>query len=210
MWMSVKAIRTFIFAMAVFLLGTAAFAQELKLSDLTEEALNNNPEIKASLSKIEAARYRVPQATSLPDPTLTFGYQNEGFDRYSYGEEQGSQWMFSASQQFLFPGKRSLKGEMVQRDVESMEAMHELLKLKTWQESRNFISICSWLTKISICSRTNGISSLRIEDDTRPICGRSCHTAGSPHGANGKIYASGKRRDVQTEIQSLEAMLQAG
>ena len=58
MWMSVKTIRTFIFAMAVFLLGTSAFAQELRLSDLIEEALKNNPEIKASLSKIEAARYQ--------------------------------------------------------------------------------------------------------------------------------------------------------
>ena len=39
--------------------------------------------------------------------------------------------MFSATQQFLFPGKRRLKEEMTARDVESLEAMHELLKLKT-------------------------------------------------------------------------------
>jgi outer membrane protein TolC len=62
---------------------------------------------------------------------LMVGYQNEGFDRYTYGEEQGSQWMFGASQQFLFPGKRALKGEMAQLDAESQEAMLELLKLRT-------------------------------------------------------------------------------
>ena len=39
--------------------------------------------------------------------------------------------MFSATQQFLFPGKRRLKEEMTTRDAESLEAMHELLKLKT-------------------------------------------------------------------------------
>jgi outer membrane protein TolC len=39
--------------------------------------------------------------------------------------------MFSASQQFLFPGKRALKGDMAERDSQSLEAMHELLKLKT-------------------------------------------------------------------------------
>jgi len=61
-----------IFAMAVFLLGTSAFAQELKLSGLIEEALKNSPEIKASLSKIEAARYRIPQATSLPEQRQMF------------------------------------------------------------------------------------------------------------------------------------------
>src|SRR5664280_1628610 len=131
MWMSAKTIYTFILAIAFFLLGTSAFAQELRISDLTEEALKNSPEIQASLSKIEAARYRVPQARSLPDPQFSFGYQNEGFDRYSYGQEQGSQWMFSASQQFYFPGKRTLKEDMVRFDVESLTAMHELLKLKT-------------------------------------------------------------------------------
>jgi outer membrane protein TolC len=39
--------------------------------------------------------------------------------------------MFGASQQFLFPGKRALKGEMAQLDAESQEAMLELLKLRT-------------------------------------------------------------------------------
>jgi outer membrane protein TolC len=66
--MSAKTIHTFIVVMAVVLLGISAFAVELRLSDLTQEALKNSPEIKASLSKIEAARYRVPQAKSLPDP----------------------------------------------------------------------------------------------------------------------------------------------
>ena len=113
------------------LLGTSAFAQELELSDLIEEALKNNPDILASRAKIEAAKHRIPQSRSLPDPMFMFGYQNESFNRYTYGEEQGSQWMFSASQQFLFPGKRLLKEEMAQRDAESLEAMHELLKLKT-------------------------------------------------------------------------------
>ncbi len=115
----------------MFLLGTPATAQDLKLSDLVDEALKNNPDIRASQAKIEAAKYRIPQSKSLPDPQFSFGYQNEGFNRYTYGEEQGSQWMFSASQQFLFPGKRALKGDVAERDSQSLEAMHELLKLKT-------------------------------------------------------------------------------
>lgn len=131
MWTSAKILRTFIFAMAVFLLGNSSFAQVLKLSDLVDEALKNNPDILASQAKIEAAKYRIPQSKTLPDPLFSFGYQNEGFNRYTYGEEPNSQWMFSASQQFLFPGKRALKGDMAARDAESLEAMHELLKLRT-------------------------------------------------------------------------------
>jgi outer membrane protein TolC len=129
--MSVNTWKVFVLAVMAVLLVTSAFAQELELSELIEEALKNNPDILASRAKIEAAKHRIPQSKSLPDPMFMFGYQNEGFNRYTYGEEQGSQWMFSASQQFLFPGKRSLKGEISQRDMESLEAMHELLKLKT-------------------------------------------------------------------------------
>ena len=117
--------------MIVFLLGTSVSAQELKLSDLVDEALKNNPDIRASQARIEASRHRIPQSKSLPDPMFMFGYQNEGFDRYTYGEMQGAQWMFSASQMFPFPGKRSLKGEMAARDMESLDAMHDLLKLRT-------------------------------------------------------------------------------
>ena len=131
MWTSANTWKVFVLAVMAVLLGTSAFAQELELSDLIEEALKNNPDILASRAKIEAAKHRIPQSKSLPDPMFMFGYQNESFNRYTYGEEQGSQWMFSASQQFLFPGKRSLKEEMAQRDAESLEAMHELLKLKT-------------------------------------------------------------------------------
>ncbi|HOG18620.1 MAG TPA: TolC family protein [Syntrophales bacterium] len=115
---------------AVVLSGSA-FAGDLKLADIVDEALKNNPEILAYQARIDAARQRIPQAKSLPDPMFMFGYQNEGFERYTYGEEQGAQWMFGASQQFLFPGKRALKGEMAQRDTESQEAMLDLLRLKT-------------------------------------------------------------------------------
>ncbi len=131
MLMSAKNLKTFVLTLAIFLLSASALAQDLKLSDIVEEALKNNPDILASQAKIEAARYRIPQLKSLPDPMFMFGYQNEGFDRYTYGEMQGAQWMFSASQQFPFPGKRSLKGDMAERDAESLEAMHELLKLRT-------------------------------------------------------------------------------
>lgn len=130
MWMSDRMLKALIFAMAVFLLGTSVFAQELKLDALIEEAMTNNLDIMASMAKIDAAKYRIPQAQSLPDPMVMVGYQNEGFERYSYGEMEGSQWMFSASQMFPFPGKRSLKGDMAARDAESLESKHELLKLR--------------------------------------------------------------------------------
>jgi len=113
------------------LLVGSAFAQDLKLDDLINEALKNNPEVLAFGSRIEGARQKIPQVKSLPDPMLMFGYQNEGFNRYTLGEEQGAQWMFGLTQQFLFPGKRGLKGDMARLDAESQEAMLELVKFRT-------------------------------------------------------------------------------
>jgi outer membrane protein, heavy metal efflux system len=210
MLMSAKTVHTFIFAITVFLLGTCAFAQELKLSELTEEALKNSPEIMASLSNIEAAKYRVPQAMSLPDPMFMFGYQNEGFDRYTYGEEQGSQWMFSASQQFLFPGKRSLKGEMVQRDVESMEAMHELLKLKTVARVKElYFDLFLAYKNIDLIKDKRNLF-LRIEDLTltRYAAGRAIQQE-VLMAQTEKYMLLEKEEMFKQKIRSLEAMLKA-
>ncbi len=111
--------------------GGHAYANESGLADLIIEALANNPDILASQAKIEAAGYQIPQAKSLPDPMVMIGYQNEGWKKYTYGMEPDAQWMFSASQEFPFPGKLAVKGSMAESDLESLKAMHELLKRKT-------------------------------------------------------------------------------
>ena len=131
MSMSSSLLKIWLLLFSVLLLATSYGNDDPQLTSLIDEALKNSPEIQASQSRIEAARQRIPQAGSLPDPQFSFGYQNEGFDRYTYGEMSGSQWMFSVSQQFYFPGKRALKEEMIRYDVDSLTAMHELLNLKT-------------------------------------------------------------------------------
>lgn len=210
MWMSAKALQKFILILATFFLGTSVFAQELNLSDLTQEALRNSPEIKASYSKIEAGKYRIFQATNLPDPMLMLGYQNEGFDRYTYGEEQGSQWMFSASQQFLFPGKRALKGEMARRDVESMEAMHELLKLKTVARVKElYFDLFLAYKNIDLIKDKRNLF-LRIEDLTlaRYATGKAIQQE-VLMAQTEKYMLLEKEEMFKQKIQSLEAMLRA-
>lgn len=113
------------------LLSSTASAEDMKLQALIAEALKNNREILMSEAHLSASGYRIPQAKSLPDPMLMVGYQNEGWKRYTYGEMQGAQWMFSASQMLPFPGKLSLKGEMAAREHEGLQAAHESLRLKT-------------------------------------------------------------------------------
>ena len=82
-------------------------------------------------SRWKAATYRIPQARSLPDPMVMVGYQNEGWNQYTFGKMEGAQWMYSVAQMFPFPGKRGLKGEMAARDAESIEASYRAVRLRT-------------------------------------------------------------------------------
>jgi len=110
--------------------GRAGEEETLHLAGLIEEALRNSPELLVSESKVSASGYRIPQARSLPDPMFMFGYQNEGFQRITIGEEQQAMGMFTLSQMFYFPGKRDLKGEMATKDKESLQAMHRVTQLR--------------------------------------------------------------------------------
>jgi cobalt-zinc-cadmium efflux system outer membrane protein len=100
------------------------------LDDLIAEGLRNSPEILAAQARAEAAGYRIPQAKSLPDPMFMFGYQNEGFQSLTIGrpDNPNAMGMSSLSQQFYFPGKRALKGEMAARDAESLAAISDAAK----------------------------------------------------------------------------------
>jgi outer membrane protein TolC len=108
-----------------------AWAEEaLDLQGLIDEAVKNSPDIRAFGSRSEAARYRIPQAGNLPDPMFMFGYQNEGFQRITIGEETQAMGMFSLSQMFYFPGKRSIREEMARWDAEGIAALHDAAKLR--------------------------------------------------------------------------------
>ncbi|GAB4389532.1 MAG: hypothetical protein Kow0025_15480 [Thermodesulfovibrionales bacterium] len=120
----------------VLLLAGTARAGELRLEDLIGEALANNSEVLASRARWSASSYRPPQESSLPDPMVMFGYQNEGWERYTYGEMPDAQWMFSLSQTVPYPGKRSLKGERAWKESQGLEAMHEASRLRTVAEVR--------------------------------------------------------------------------
>ncbi|MDA8174766.1 MAG: TolC family protein [Nitrospiraceae bacterium] len=105
-------------------------APAVRLQALVDEALANNPGVASSGLLVSARRHRIPQAKSLPDPMVSFGYQNEGWDRYSWGDRQMAQWMFGASQKFPFPGKLGLQGKIANEDALSAEQSYEDIKLQ--------------------------------------------------------------------------------
>lgn len=110
-------------------------AENSELERIIVKALDHSPELAALRSKTGASRHRIPQAGSLPDPMFMVGYQNMGTRAYTYGDED-SQWMFTASQMFPYPGKLALKTEMAEKESESLKYETEMAEINLIQKIR--------------------------------------------------------------------------
>ena len=105
------------FFIAIFLFLTipvsSVFAQSedgiLELDQLIEEALSNNPELKAARERADAYRERPPQASSLEDPRITLGFSNLPVDDFDFNKQDMTQKVISLSQEIPLPGILSLK-----------------------------------------------------------------------------------------------------
>lgn len=121
-------------AATVFLLVRSGIAAEagppLELQPLIDEALRNNHDVAFTESSWRASLARVPQAESLPDPMIMVGVQNEGWKGNTYGKMAGAMRMYSVSQMLPFWGKRSLRGEMAERQAEGAEQTVRMSRLK--------------------------------------------------------------------------------
>jgi outer membrane protein, heavy metal efflux system len=116
----------------LFVLATQPLqARDARLEGLITDALKNNPQLIAAQQKSDAAFKIVAVKKSLPDPMLMFGYQNAGFNKITYGEMNDSQWMFTASQMFLYPGKRRLAGEAADYEARVLKSAADFMRRKT-------------------------------------------------------------------------------
>ena len=102
-------------------------SKALSLPDLFREALEHNPEVQVAARTLEAKRARVPQAASLPDPMLMYGVINEGrpVPFQTLGERDFSEAYVGVSQDLPFPGKRRLRKEAAQEEVEAAQSAYE-------------------------------------------------------------------------------------
>jgi cobalt-zinc-cadmium efflux system outer membrane protein len=107
---------------ALAVLATArAQDKPLELQDLINEALRDNQEILAAQKRYEASRQRPRQQSSLPDPTLALGYFSNGnpLPGAGLGKEPTSNIGLSVTQDFPYPGKRRLQGEISSKDADA-------------------------------------------------------------------------------------------
>jgi cobalt-zinc-cadmium efflux system outer membrane protein len=83
----------------------------LPLAQLIQEALDQNPEIKAAEQRWLSAQARIPQAQTLPDPKLL----------WSHRELEKRETILGVSQAIPFPDKLGLKGEIASSEAEMLE-----------------------------------------------------------------------------------------
>ena len=119
---------TYAVAVAV-LVASSCFAQGLDpqharaptpLSELLKEAEQNNPQIQAARQGIRAAREVPAQVTALPDPMFQIQQVNVGSPRpfAGYTNSEFAYVGLGASQDFPYPGKLRLRGEIAKREAD--------------------------------------------------------------------------------------------
>ena len=94
-------------------------SREQGLQDLIQEALRKNPGVQSSLRQVEALRHRVPQAKTLPDPTVSAGWAGNITPFSVQQGDPSSSRVFTASQTIPYPGKLKLRGEIADREAEA-------------------------------------------------------------------------------------------
>lgn len=101
------------------------------LEQLLAEALRNNPEVLAARKRYEAARQRPSQASSLPDLMFSPGYASSGapWPGARLGVEPTSNIGWMLAQEFPFPGKRQLRGEMAAKEAEAEFEQYQHVQL---------------------------------------------------------------------------------
>ena len=90
------------------------------LKDLLNEAEANNPQIAAAKQGWEAAKQIPTQVSTLPDPQFTAQQVNVGSPRpfAGYTNSDFAYFGLGVSQDFPYPGKLRLRGEMAKRDAD--------------------------------------------------------------------------------------------
>ncbi|HEY4716293.1 MAG TPA: TolC family protein [bacterium] len=107
--------------------------ETITLHDLIQEALEENPHIKAARASWNASEAVPKQVSTWPDPMLMFGINNVG-PKYSVGTQEMSMLDFGFAQKIPFPGKLSLLGKMAVRSAEAMGEEFKATELNVIQK----------------------------------------------------------------------------
>jgi len=106
-----------------------SFSSDPVLSDLIAEALAEHPDLRRADAAVRMDEERVPQAGVLPDPSLSLGLQNDGFQRLQIGRMETSFYSVAFTQPLPWPGKRALRRDVAALAVDFSDASRVRVQL---------------------------------------------------------------------------------
>ena len=107
----------------------ALIPEDPVLASLLREALDRDPSLHKAAAQVRMDREKVPQAKALPDPTLSLGMQNDGFNRIQVGRMETSFYSVAFTQPFPWPGKRGLRQDVAALGVKVSETAETRARL---------------------------------------------------------------------------------
>lgn len=128
------------------------------LARLVEESLAARPEMRAAEARARAERERVPQAGALPDPAVSVGIQNDGFDAIRVGEMETSYYQVMATQPLPWPGKRGLRTDVAELGARRSATAVERLRLSTEADvHRAYLDLLLARDRLALLSRLEAL-----------------------------------------------------
>jgi outer membrane protein, heavy metal efflux system len=135
-----------------------ALTDDPVLREMVGAALARRPELTAARAQIAAERARPPQSRPLPDPTLSVGIQNDGFERIQIGKMESSWVYIVASQTFPWPGKRRLREDVVSFDVRGADVdLRRLLLTVAAEVERGYVDLLLVRDQLGLLDRLDSL-----------------------------------------------------
>jgi outer membrane protein TolC len=100
----------------------------VSLDELLQEALSKNPSIATMARRVDALRARVPQVKSPPDPVVSVGWMGNIAPFSVQHGDPSSYRAISAMEEFPYPGKLKLRGDIADREAEAARWELEAVK----------------------------------------------------------------------------------
>lgn len=136
---------------------TAAADVPSGIDSLVASALSVNPAIRAARARIDAARARVTPAGLLPDPVLMAGVLNFPISEPGFSDFMTMK-MIGIGQSLPYPGKRALRRQAAQRELEAAEAGLAIASRQVERDVRSAYYELSFLEQaIEVVERNQGI-----------------------------------------------------
>jgi outer membrane protein TolC len=110
--------------------------QVLVLDEVIREALEKNPEAQSAQHTINALQRRVQQVKALPDPMVSVGWAGN-LAPFSVMQGDNSSYRgLTVSEQFPYPGKLKLRGEIASKEADAAQANYEAIRRRVTAEVR--------------------------------------------------------------------------